>query len=35
MDFDKGELKIKMQQEPMYKERINLRIGISHQVILS
>lgn len=35
MEFDKDELKIKMQQKPMCKEQINLKICISHQVVFS
>lgn len=35
MEFDKGELKIKMQWKPVYKEQINWKICISHQVVFS
>lgn len=35
MKFYKGELKIKMQQKPTYKEQIKLKIRISHQVVFS
>lgn len=35
MEFDTSEWKIKMQQKPMYKEQINLKICVSHQAVFS